>query len=46
MNDYLQYTKFLKRKGILPNHLSKQFNKKSADINNKYLTDLKKKIIM
>lgn len=43
MNDYLKYTKFLKRKGILPNHLSKQFNKKSTDINEKYLNDLKKK---
>jgi uncharacterized protein (DUF885 family) len=43
MNDYLQYTKFLKRKGILPNHLSKQFNKKSTDVNEKYLKDLKKK---
>ena len=31
MNDYLQYTKFLKRKGILPNHLSKQFNKHSIN---------------
>ena len=43
MNDYLQYTKFLKRKGILPNHLSKQFNKKSTDVNEKYLKALKKK---
>ena len=42
-NDYLQYNKFLKRQGILPNHLSKQFNKKSSDINDKYLDDLKKK---
>ena len=43
MNDYLQYTKFLKRKGILPNHLSKQFLKRSNDTNSKYLKDLKKK---
>ena len=43
LNDYLQYTKFLKRKGILPNHLSKQFLKRSNDTNSKYLKDLKKK---
>ena len=43
MNDYLQHTKFLKRKGILPNHLSNQFLKKSNDTNSKYLKDLKNK---
>ena len=36
-NDQLQYTKFLKRKGILPNHLSKKFNKKVYDLDSKYL---------
>lgn len=43
MNDRLKYTKFLKRKGILPNHLSKQFNNKIYDLDEQYLDDLIKK---
>jgi len=40
MNDYLLYQKFLKRKGILPNHLSKTFLKNELKLNDKYLKQL------
>jgi hypothetical protein len=43
INDSLLYTKFLKRKGILPNHLSKEYNKKESDLFKKYYDLLKKK---
>ena len=43
INDSLLYTKFLKRKGILPNHLSKEYNKKESKLINKYYELLKKK---
>lgn len=43
INDSLLYTKFLKRKGILPNHLSKEYNKKESDLFKKYYDLLKNK---
>ena len=43
INDSLLYTKFLKRKGILPNHLSKEYNKKESKLVDKYYGLLQKK---
>ena len=43
INDHLQYTKFIKRKGILPNNLTIKFNQKEHKINEKYLSKLKNK---
>ena len=43
MNDYLVYKKFLKRKGVLPNHLSKNYKSKEDKLIDKYKVDLKKK---
>ena len=43
MNDYLVYKKFLKRKGILPNHLSKNYKSKEDKLIDKYKVDLKEK---
>ena len=43
MNDYLVYKKFLKRKGILPNHLSKNYKSKENKLIDKYKVDLKEK---
>ena len=43
MNDYLLYQKFLKRKGILPNHFSKNYKSKENDLLKKYNKLLKEK---
>ena len=43
LNDSLMYTKFLKRKNVLPNHYSKHLNTKSHKLDEKYLKDLKNK---
>ena len=43
LNDYLQYNKYSKKQGILPNHLNLKFNKKSNKIDCDILKELKKK---
>ena len=37
LNDYLLYAKYLKKQGVLPNYLSKKFNKKYVDLDQKYI---------
>ena len=41
LNDYLLYAKYLKKQGVLPNYLSKKFNKKYVDLDQKYIKLLK-----
>ena len=43
MNDYLLYSKFTKKQGILPNHLSKSFVKKESKLNTEFINLLQKK---
>ena len=43
MNDYLLYSKFTKKQGILPNHLSKSFVKKETKLNTEFIKLLQKK---